>query len=67
MSDDLLKRLRDLAFHYYLGRSVIEEAADRIEALQASNLRLSGALYDMTAERDRLKAKIRFLERRALD
>lgn len=40
---------------------------DRIEALQASNLRLSGALYDMTAERDRLKAKIRFLERRALD
>lgn len=35
MSDDILKRLRDLAFHYYLGRSVIEEAADRIEALTA--------------------------------
>ena len=38
-----------------------------MEAMQASNLRLSGALYDMTAERDRLQAKIRFLERRALD
>lgn len=35
MSDDLVKRLRDTAVHSYLGRSIIEEAADRIEALTA--------------------------------
>ena len=33
MTDDLVKRLKNIAVHSYLGRSVIEEAADRIEAL----------------------------------
>ena len=35
MTDDLVQRLRDIAVHSYLGRSVIEEAAYRIEALTA--------------------------------
>ena len=35
MTDDLVKRLRGLAVHSYLGRSVIEEAADRIKQLTA--------------------------------
>ncbi len=35
MTDDLVKRLRNSAVHSYLGRSVIEEAADRIEDLTA--------------------------------
>ena len=42
MRDDLVKRLRDLAFHYYLGRSVIEEAADRIEQLTGEVQRWQG-------------------------
>ena len=39
----------------------------RIEALQASNMRLSGMCHDLTAERDRLQAQVRFFERKALD
>ena len=66
MSDELVERLREPWFTNGCERYQLD-AADRIEALQASNLRLSGALYDMTAERDRLQAKIRFLERKALD
>ena len=44
MTDDLVKRLRNSAVHSYLGRSVIEEAADRIE--------------DLTAERDHAWAMV---------
>lgn len=56
--DDLVKRLRgpQSAEVDYATR---QEGADRIEALQASNLRLSGALYDMTAERDRLREALK--------
>ena len=66
MSDDLLKRLRA-----YNDESFVEtlcgEAAERIETLQASNLRLSGMCHDMTAELARLQAQVRFFERKALD
>ena len=44
MSDELVKRLRYTAVHSYLGRSVIEEAADRIEQLTAERDRLREAL-----------------------
>ena len=44
MTDDLVKRLKDSAVHSYLGRSVIEEAAAKIEALTAENARLREAL-----------------------
>ena len=43
------------------------EAADRIRTLQASNMRLSGMFYDLTSERDRLQAQVRFLERKAVE
>ncbi len=43
------------------------DAADRIRTLQAANMRLSGALYDVTAERDRLQAQVRFFERKAVE
>ena len=35
MTDNLVKRLRDLAVHSYLGRSVIEDAVGSIEQLTA--------------------------------
>ena len=44
MTDELVKRLRYTAVHSYLGRSVIEEAADRIKQL--------------TAERDSYRRKL---------
>ena len=59
--DDLLERLRDL------GIRSADLAADRIRALQASNMRLSGMCHDLTSERDRLQAQVRFLERKAVE
>ena len=60
MSSELVKRLRSM--HWCVttetngvgvsDRKVALEAADRISALQAQNLRLSGMCYDLTAERD---------------
>ena len=44
MSDALVKRLRNIAVHSYLGRLVIEEAADRIEQLTAERDLLREAL-----------------------
>lgn len=69
MIDDLVKRLRNLAFHYYLGRSFIEEAADRIEQLTGEVQRWQGMFDEKhnlmlehkaraeaaEAERDRLR------------
>jgi len=62
--DDLLERLLDWP---YQGETMAHEAADRIRTLQAANMRLSGALYDVTAERDRLQAQVRFFERKAVE
>ena len=62
--DDLLERLLDWP---YQGETMAHEAADRIMTLQAANMRLSGALYDVTAERDRLQAQVRFFERKAVE
>ena len=52
MRDDLVKRLRNTAVHSYLGRSVIEEAADRIEALTAER-DMALAEWDDCVERNR--------------
>lgn len=62
--DDLLERLLDWP---YQGETMAHEAADRIRALQASNMRLSGMCHDLTSERDRLQAQVRFLERKAVE
>lgn len=62
--DDLLERLLDWP---YQGETMAHEAADRIRTLQASNMRLSGMFYDLNAEIARLKAQVRFFERKALD
>lgn len=67
--DDLLERL-DNARTAHGGTpldALWADAADRIRTLQASNLRLSGMCHDLTAERDRLQARVRFLERRAVE
>ena len=45
--DELVKHLRSAA------NKLVNYAGDRIEALQAQNLQLSGMCYDLTAERDR--------------
>ena len=50
MTDDLVKRLRGIAVHSYLGRSVIEEAADRIEQLTADRDRLREALEHIISD-----------------
>ena len=52
MRDDLVKRWRNTAVHSYLGRSVIEEAADRIEALTAER-DMALAEWDDCVERNR--------------
>ena len=70
MSDDLLERLLGDWSGYDVSLKAIgamEEAADRIRTLQASNMRLSGMCHDMTAELARLQAQVRFFERKALD
>ena len=72
MTDELVKRLRGIAVHSYLGRSVIEEAADRIEQLTAerdhawemaanADTQMGQSLADhlqAKAERDRLRAAL---------
>ena len=56
MSDELVKRLRDLADRFGKCRDsdTVQEAVDRIQdliqALQAQNLRLSGMVYDLKKE-----------------
>ena len=68
--DDLLERLLGDWSGYDVSLkaiSAMEEAADRIRTLQASNMRLSGMFYDLTSERDRLQAQVRFLERKAVE
>ena len=51
MSDeDLVERLRGIAVHSYLGRSVIEEAADRIEQLTAKLAKAEGGMREIAAE-----------------
>ena len=56
MSDELVKRLRDLADRFGKCRDsdTMQEAVDRIQdliqALQAQNLRLSGMVYDLKKE-----------------
>lgn len=55
MTDDLLERLLGDWSGYDVSLKAIgamEEAADRIRTLQASNMRLSGMFYDLTAQRD---------------
>lgn len=52
MTDDLVKRLRNIAVHSYLGRPVIEEAADRIYALTADRENRLADLQIIKAERD---------------
>ena len=44
MIDELVKLLRDIAVHSYLGRPVIEEAADRLLTLRAERDRLGREL-----------------------
>lgn len=67
--DDLLERLDNARTAH--GNTPLDalwaDAADRIRTLQASNMRLSGMFYDLTAEIARLKAQVRFFERKALD
>ena len=60
MTNDLVKRLRAIAVHSYLGRSVIEEAADRIEQLTAE-LADAEALIEAQAK-DHASNNIRFAE-----
>ena len=66
MSEDLVKRLRAIAVHSYLGRSVIEEAADRIEQLERelSISRMAQVVMDntvetLTAERDAARTALK--------
>ena len=65
MTDDLVKRLRAIAVHSYLGRSVIEEAADRIEALTADRENRLADLRIIKAERDRLREELTGIKRAA--
>ena len=60
MDDDLVKRLKDIAVHSYLGRAVIEEAAARIAALTKRNDWLSNLSH--TAAEKGMKAEARISE-----
>ena len=53
MSDDLVKRLRDMPNYYNSGGRFV--AADRIEELEAENEKLRKALEIYERERDRYK------------
>ncbi len=57
MTDDLVKRLRGDWFGYDVPLKAIDamdEAADRIEQLQAQNLKLSGMCYDLKKKQGQL-------------
>jgi len=69
-SDTLLERAKAALADQNFGvddLKLFSDMVNRIEGLQATNLRLAGMCYDLTAERDRLQAKVRFLERKAVE
>jgi hypothetical protein len=59
MSDDLVKRLRDLNDH--MNTFILDEAADRIEQLEAANLKASLIKVDDMARIEKLEAALRLI------
>lgn len=58
MTKDLISHLRKAAKHSYLGRLLLEEAADCIEGLQAENDKLNAAIKRQSGAAKTLRASI---------